>query len=279
MGAATRAFLALTEASLPLVQAPMANFAGVELAIAAIDAGAVGSLPCAVLDAEAVIAQTAEVRAAAQGPINLNFFCHRLSPPPDESAWRTALARFYAEEGVEPPTTAPPLRRPFDAAMAEAVEEARPEIVSFHFGLPDADLFARVKATGARVFGCATNVAEARYLAERGCDAVIAQGFEAGGHAGHFLAGHRPVGLIALIPQIVDAIGVPVIAAGGIADARGIVAAFALGAEGVQIGTAFLACEESGASALHRETVLRGEACRTALTRGFTGRLGRGVKN
>jgi nitronate monooxygenase len=279
MGAATRAFLALTEASLPLVQAPMANFAGVELAIAAIDAGAVGSLPCAVLDAEAVIAQTAEVRAAAQGPINLNFFCHRLSPPPDESAWRTALARFYAEEGIEPPTTAPPLRRPFDAAMAEAVEEARPEIVSFHFGLPDADLFARVKATGARIFGCATNVAEARYLAERGCDAVIAQGFEAGGHAGHFLAGHRPVGLIALIPQIVDAIGVPVIAAGGIADARGVTAAIALGAAAVQVGTAYLRTPEARTSAVHRHRLEDATADDSVFTNLFTGGLARGLRN
>ncbi len=232
MGAAARAFLAMTGARLPIVQAPMANFAGTELAIAATAAGGVGSLPCAVLDAEAVVAQAAAVRAAATGPLNLNFFCHTLGPQPDETAWRTALAPFYAEEGVAPPTDTPPLRRPFDAAMADAVGTVRPEIVSFHFGLPDEDLLDRVKATGALVFGCATNVAEARYLAERGCDAVIAQGFEAGGHAGHFLMGHRPVGLIALVPQIVDAIHVPVIAAGGIADARGVAAAIALGAGG-----------------------------------------------
>jgi nitronate monooxygenase len=279
MSAATRAFLAMTGARVPVVQAPMANFAGTELAIAAMDAGGVGSLPCAVLDAEAVIAQAATVRAAANGPLNLNFFCHMLGPEPDERAWRAALAPFYAGEGIAPPTTAAPLRRPFDAAMADAVGTVRPEIVSFHFGLPDEDLLDQVKATGALVFGCATNIAEARHLAERGCDAVIAQGFEAGGHAGHFLAGHRPVGLIALVPQIVDAIHVPVIAAGGIADERGVAAAIALGAAAVQVGTAYLRTPEARPSAVHRRHLESATADDSVFTNVFTGGLARGLRN
>jgi nitronate monooxygenase len=279
MGAAVRAFLAMTGARLPIVQAPMANFAGTELAVAAMGAGGVGSLPCAVLDAEAVVAQAATVRAAANGPLNLNFFCHKMGPPPDETVWRAALEPFYAAEGVAPPTGTPPLRRPFDAAMADAVGTVRPEIISFHFGLPDEDLLDRVKATGALVFGCATNVAEARYLAERGCDAVIAQGFEAGGHAGHFLMGHRPVGLIALVPQIVDAVHVPVIAAGGIADARGVRAATALGAAAVQVGTAYLRTPEARPSAVQRRLMEDATADDSAFTNVFSGGLARGLRN
>ncbi|GAA0327306.1 nitronate monooxygenase family protein [Sphingomonas oligophenolica] len=279
MSAATRAFLAITGARLPVVQAPMANFAGVELAIAAIGAGAIGSLPCAVLDPDAVIAQAGAVRAAATGPLNLNFFCHILGPVPDEGEWRGALSRFYADEGVEPPTTAPPLRRPFDAAMADAVEAVRPEIVSFHFGLPDAALLARVRASGARIFGNATNVAEARHLAARGCDAIVAQGFEAGGHAGHFLSGHHPVGLLALVPQIVDAVHVPVIAAGGIADEHAAAAAIALGAAAVQVGTAYLRTPEARPSAAHRRRLETATADDSVFTNLFTGGLARGLRN
>jgi len=279
MSAATRAFLALTGARLPVVQAPMANFAGTELAIAAIGAGAVGSLPCAVLDAEAVAAQAAAVRAAARGPLNLNFFCHVLGPAPDETVWRQSLAAFYAAEGVAPPAGGPPLRRPFDAAMADVVEAVRPEIVSFHFGLPDDALLARVRASGARIFGNATSIAEARYLAEHGCDAIIAQGFEAGGHAGHFLAGHRPVGLHALVRGIVEAIRVPVIAAGGIADAHGAAAAIALGAAAVQVGTAYLRTPEARPSAVHRQRLETATADDSVFTNLFTGGLARGLRN
>jgi nitronate monooxygenase len=279
VSAATDRFLALTGARLPLVQAPMANFAGSALAIAALKAGAVGSLACAVLTPEQVATEVAAIRAAASGPINLNFFCHKLGPQPDETAWHAALASFYDAEGVAPPTQPPVLRKPFDAAMAEMVEAVRPEIVSFHFGLPDQDLLGRVKATGALIFGCATNVAEARYLEERGCDAVIAQGFEAGGHAGHFLMGHRPVGLIALVPQIVDAVHVPVIAAGGIADARGVAAAIALGAAAVQVGTAYLRTPEARPSAVQRRAMETATADDSVFTNLFSGGLARGLRN
>jgi len=279
MSAAARAFLAMTGARLPIVQAPMANFAGTELAIAAIGAGGVGSLPCAVLDAEAVAAQAATVRAAARGPLNLNFFCHHLGPAPDETLWRQSLERFYAEEGVAPPIGSPPLRRPFDAAMADAVEAVRPEIVSFHFGLPDEALLARVRASGARIFGNATNLAEALWLVDHGCDAVIAQGFEAGGHAGHFLSGHHPVGLAALVRQIADRVRVPVIAAGGIADARGAAAAIALGAAAVQVGTAYLLTPEARPSAVHRKRLETATADDSVFTNLFTGGLARGLRN
>jgi nitronate monooxygenase len=279
MSAAVRAFLGLTGARLPIVQAPMANFAGVELAIAALSAGGVGSLPCAVLDPDTIVEQARAVRDAAVGPINLNFFAHRLGSQPDDAAWRERLAPFYAAEGVGPPDTPPPLRRPFDEDACAAVETARPEIVSFHFGLPDAALLARVRATGAKVFGNATNVAEARWLAQHGCDAIIAQGFEAGGHAGHFLRGHRPIGLFALIPQVADATGLPVIAAGGIADERGAAAAIALGAGAVQAGTAYLVAPESRASAVHRAALAGANADDSLFTNLFTGGLARGLRN
>lgn len=273
------AFLDLTGARLPIVQAPMAGFAGADLAIAAIRAGGVGSLACATLDATGVAAEAAAIRAGASGPLNLNFFCHRLGPAPDETAWRATLAPFYAAEGIAPPESAPALRRPFDATMAEVVEQVRPEIVSFHFGLPDDELLARVKATGAKVFGNATNVDEGRALAARGCDAIIAQGFEAGGHAGHFLFGHVPVGLAALVPAIVDAVDVPVIAAGGIGDARTARAAMALGASGVQVGTAYLLSPETRTSTAHRARLAEAGADDSVFTTLFSGGLARGLTN
>ena len=277
--AAIGAFLDLTGARLPLVQAPMAGFGGRDLAIAAIGAGAVGSLGCALLDAATVIAEATAIRAAATGPLNLNFFCHTLPPPRDETAWQQALAPFYAAEGTGPPTVAAPLRRPFDAAMAAAVETIRPEIVSFHFGLPDEPLLARVKASGARVFGNATNVDEAQALAARGCDAIIAQGHEAGGHAGYFLAGHQPIGLAALVPAIVDAVDVPVIAAGGIADPRTVAAAIALGAAAVQIGTAYLQSPEALTGAVHRARLAAAIADDSVFTTLFSGRPARALRN
>jgi nitronate monooxygenase len=230
----------------PIVQAPMANAGGAELCIAAMQAGALGSLPCAMLSPEQVREQVAQVRGRASGPLNLNFFCHQMPAETDDSAWRAVLKPYYQAFGLADPPPAP-MRLPFDAAMCAVVEEVRPEVVSFHFGLPEHALLDRVKATGAKVFGCATTVEEARWLEDRGVDAIIAQGFEAGGHTGRFLGSDpaEAIGLFALLPQVVDAVRVPVIAAGGIADARGIAAAFMLGASAVQLGTAYLACPES----------------------------------
>jgi len=240
-----------------------------------------GSLPCASLSPDQARADVRIVRERAWGPINLNFFCHIPIDPPDESRWRTALAPYYREYGVGPPAVPPPPRAPFSEAMCEMVEETRPEIVSFHFGLPPEKLLDRVRMTGARVISSATTVAEARWLAARGIDAVIAQGFEAGGHAGRFLPADpaAQMGLFALLPQIVDAVAVPVIAAGGIADARGIAAAFTLGAAGVQIGTAYLHSPESLIGPGHRAALASEDAERTVFTNLISGGLARGVPN
>ncbi|WP_423606986.1 NAD(P)H-dependent flavin oxidoreductase [Sphingomonas sp. MS122] len=272
-----RKFLALTGARVPIVQAPMAGAGGVALAAAAIRGGAVGSLPCAMLTPDRVRAQVAEVRSQAEGPLNLNFFCHVLGEPPDEAGWRRLLAPFYEAEGVGPPATPPPLRAPFDAAMCDAVVELRPKVVSFHFGLPEPPLLDRIRAAEIVVIGNATTFAEARWLLTR-VDMVIAQGFEAGGHAGHFLEGYRPEGTLALARRIAleaDAFLIPVIAAGGIGDAEGIAAALRLSTAAVQLGTAYLHTAEATISAAHR-AALGGE---TVVTNLFSGGLARGVRN
>jgi nitronate monooxygenase len=268
----------------PIIQAPMAGASLAEMAIAVAEAGGLGSLPCAMLGAEAARAELNKIRRGTSKPINVNFFCHR--PPrideAREAAWRKKLAPYYLELGLDP--DAPPpraVRAPFDEPMCGVVEEFRPEVVSFHFGLPDKDLLLRVRATGAKIFSSATCVDEARWLADHGCDAIIAQGFEAGGHRGVFLTddASRQVGTMALVPQVVDAVKIPVIAAGGIADARGIVAAFALGASGVQLGTAYLFCPEATISSVYREALRKANDDATALTNVFTGRPARGLTN
>jgi nitronate monooxygenase len=274
-----RRFLALSGARLPVVQAPMAGAGGVALAVAAMEGGAVGSLPCAMLTPEEVRAQVAEVRAQAQGPLNLNYFCHVMPEDGDDAEWRDLLRPFYDEAGVDPAAKGGVLRRPFDAAHCAIVEEVRPEFISFHFGLPDDALLGRVRATGARIIGNATTVAEARVLAARGVDAIIAQGWEAGGHAGRFLADppDEQMGLMALLPQVVDAVAVPVIAAGGIGDARGIAAAFLLGASAVQLGTAYLHCPESLIGPAHRAGLAGEAAEHSAFTNLYSGSLARGL--
>ena len=269
---------------LPIIQAPMAGSQGVALCVAVCEAGGLGSIPCAMLTPVTLREQIAEIRARTSAPFNVNFFCHT-PPAPDparQAAWLESLAVKYAEAGLDPAAVGSgPGRAPFDAAMAEVLEDLRPPVVSFHFGLPEAALLARVKATGAKVYSSATTVAEARWLAERGVDAVIAQGAEAGGHRGMFLTDDiagQP-GLFALLPQVVDAVGVPVIAAGGIADGRGVAAAFALGASAAQIGTAYLRTPQATASALHRAALAEARDDATRMTNLFTGRPARGLLN
>jgi nitronate monooxygenase len=271
-----RRFLDLVKVEQPIIAAPMAGAAGVELAVAAIEGGALGSLPCALLTPDQVSMQVAEVRARTTGPVNLNFFCHRMPASVDDSAWRALLQPYYEEFGVEPGARGP-LRLPFDEAMCAAVEQQRPEVVSFHFGLPEKRLLDRVKATGAIIFSTATTVEEAQWLQQRGVDAIIAQGFEAGGHTGRFLGSDpaEAMGLFALLPQIADAVSVPVIAAGGIAEGRGIAAAFMLGASAVQAGTAYLNTPEAEISDAHRTTLRQG---RTLFTNLMTGGLARGLR-
>ncbi|HEY5722184.1 MAG TPA: nitronate monooxygenase [Allosphingosinicella sp.] len=273
-------FEALIGSRHPILLAPMAGAGGVELAVAAMEGGGAGALPCGLLDPEAVREQVGEVRSRADGPLNLNFFCHAMPADAEDGAWHELLSSLYRSYGLGDSPGEGPLRRPFDEAMCSAVEELKPEIVSFHFGLPDSDLLGRVRNAGCKVLATATTVAEARRLAERGVDAVIAQGFEAGGHAGRFLEESRPeeqMGLFALLPQIADAVHVPVIAAGGIADGRGIAAAFTLGAAAVQIGTAYLLCPESLIGGVHRAALGDEAAERTAFTNLFTGGLARGL--
>lgn len=267
----------------PVFQAPMAGSQDHRLAAAVSKAGGLGALPAAMLDARALQAELLAFRSASTGPLNVNFFCH--TPPAFDAArearWREALAPYYAEFGLAPPQGAGPGRVPFGPETADVLEAFRPAVVSFHFGLPDPQLLARVKGWGSFVLSSATTVEEAQWLESRGVDAVIAQGLEAGGHRGMFLHGDldTQVGTFALLPQVVRAVKVPVIAAGGIADARGIAAARALGAAGVQLGTAFLCTPEATTGALHRAALQSPAARHTALTNLFTGRPARGIVN
>ncbi|MCL2714966.1 MAG: nitronate monooxygenase family protein [Alphaproteobacteria bacterium] len=268
----------------PIVLAPMAGAGDAELAIAAAEAGALASLPSAMMSAEKAREQVQIIRQRVSAPINMNFFCHRPVEADDvaQAAWRRILEPYYLELGLDPATTvASPSRSPFDDAFCAVVEELRPEVVSFHFGLPEKRLLERVRATGARVISSATTVREALWLESRGVDAVIAQGAEAGGHRGMFLTtaiGEQP-GTFALVPQVVDAVKVPVIACGGISDGRGIAAAFALGASAVQIGSAYLRCPEALTSALVREALKAGGDDSTVITNVLTGRPARGLQN
>ncbi len=268
----------------PLIQAPMAGVQGAALAIAVSNAGALGSLPCAMLSPEALERELAALAAGTERPYNVNFFCHT-PPEPDEAreaAWRFWLARYYEEAGLDLEAVPPGAGRvPFNRAAADILERFRPRVVSFHFGLPDMDLLERVKSWGSVVLSSATTIEEARWLEAFGVDAVIAQGVEAGGHRGMFLTDDltTQMGTLALLPQVVAAVNVPVIAAGGIADAAGVAAAMALGASGVQVGTTWLCCPEATTSALHRSALRSEAAHHTALTQLFTGRPARGIVN
>lgn len=279
-----RRLLDLFKTEFPIVLAPMAGVMDQDLVIAAAQGGALGSLPCAMISVEKAREQISIIRQRVTAPLNLNFFCHTpgAADPAREAGWKARLTPYYKELGLDPsaPVTAAN-RAPFDEAMCALVEEMRPEVVSFHFGLPDAALVKRVKAAGAIVMSSATIVKEAIWLEENGADVIIAQGAEAGGHRGMFLTENiaQQPGTFALLPQVVDAVKVPVIAAGGIADGRGIAAAFALGASGVQIGTAYLRCPESKVIAPARVALAQANDDSTFITNVMTGRPARGVAN
>ncbi|WDL81941.1 nitronate monooxygenase [Aeromonas bestiarum] len=268
----------------PIIQAPMAGVQDSGLALAVTGAGCLGSLPAAMLSPAGLRSELVRLAASGLGPFNINFFCHRQTEPDPIAlaGWRQTLAPYYAEFGVNAEATVTaPGRGPFNAEHAAILAEFKPAVVSFHFGLPEPSLLARVKATGAKVFASATTVAEAQWLARHGADAIIAQGLEAGGHRGHFLAEDLALqqGTFTLLPQIVAAVELPVIAAGGIVDGKGIRAALALGASAVQMGTAFLCCHEAMTSALHRAAIHSAQSQHTALTRVFSGRPARGIVN
>ena len=269
---------------LPIIQAPMAGSALSDMVVAVSEAGGLGSLAFALLNVENARKELEIIRQKTSRPINANFFCHH--PPPEDHAremnWRQRLNAYYIEMDAETNTSIPSsARAPFDEKMCDLVMEFHPEVVSFHFGLPDKNLLLRIRKTGAKILSSATSVSEARWLEDQGCDAIIAQGFEAGGHRGMFLTEDisAQVGTMALVPQVVDAVKVPVIAAGGIADARGILAAFALGAAAVQIGTAYLQCPEAHISPLHRQALKDTKDNETAITNVFTGRPARAIVN
>jgi nitronate monooxygenase len=279
-----RRLIDLFKTEFPIVLAPMAGVMDAELVIAVAQGGGLGSLPCAMLSAEKAREQVGIIRQRVSAPVNLNFFCHKAveADPAREAAWRRRLAAYYREHNLDPDAPINAANRaPFDAAFCAVVEELKPEIVSFHFGLPEPSLLRRVKATGAVVLASATIVKEAIWLEENGADVIIAQGAEAGGHRSMFLTDNiaEQLGTFALVPQVVDAVKVPVIAAGGIADGRGIAAAFALGAAGVQIGTAYLRCPESKVSAQGRVALAQALDDSTVITNVMTGRPARGVVN
>jgi nitronate monooxygenase len=277
-------FLDLFQTQLPIIQAPMAGVQDHRLAVAVCNAGGLGSLPAAMLSLDALKAELTQLSAKTDKPYNVNFFCHT---PPNfsetrEAIWCTALKPYYNELGLDQNNIpCGPGRAPFTHEAADVLEAFKPPIVSFHFGLPAADLLARVKNWGSKIISSATTVEEALWLESQGVDAVIAQGLEAGGHRGHFLSPDltQQMGTFALLPQIVQAVKIPVIAAGGITDAAGVKAALALSAAAVQVGTAYLLCDEATTSPLHRAALKSAASQHTALTNLFTGRPARGIVN
>lgn len=281
---ATATLLQQLGCRLPLIQAPMAGVQGSRLAIAVCRAGGLGSLPAAMLSPEQLADEIRAVRVHTDAPFNVNFFAHR---QPELSAaaqrdWQRALAPFYRQLGLDP--AAPPAgsaRQPFGEAQAEVVAALKPPVVSFHFGLPPAPLLQQVKHSGAVVMASATTVAEARWLAQHGADIIIAQGLEAGGHRGWFLNHDvtTQLGTFSLLPQICAAVSLPVVAAGGIADAATARAARVLGAAGIQVGTALLLADEADTSTLHRTALQSPRAEHTALTNVFSGGCARGIVN
>ena len=269
---------------LPIIQAPMAGVQASALTIAVSQAGGLGSLPCAMLTHDALRTELAAIVASGIKAYQINFFAHT-PPVPDaarEAAWRESLAPYYREFGIDAasiPTG--PGRMPFSPEALEIITPFKPPVVSFHFGLPSEDLLAPIRAWGGKILSSATTLAEARWLAARGVDAIIAQGLEAGGHRGMFLSDDltTQIGTLPLVRQIVRSVDKPVIAAGGIADAEGVAAVLRLGAIAAQVGTAYLLCDEATTSALHRKALQSRDAEHTALTNLFTGRPARGIVN
>lgn len=274
----------LLNIELPIIQAPMAGVQGSELTIAVSNAGGLGSLPCGMLSLEAMGLELERIKAATDRPFNVNFFCHKQPSPSEsrEAQWRRLLSPYYKEFGLDPTNIPEGAQRlPFSQSAADLLEEYKPAVVSFHFGLPSKRLVEQVKGWGAKVLSSATTVDEALWLEANGADCIIAQGLEAGGHRGMFLTADlsSQMGTFALLPQICDAVNIPVVAAGGIVDAQSVVAAMSMGAAGVQVGTAYMLCPEAKTSAVHRAALKSDRGHHTAVTNLFSGRPARGIVN
>ena len=268
----------------PIIQAPMAGVQVSALALAISKAGGLGSLPCAMLSNEEIRNELEKISTGTDKPYNVNFFCHQppMYSPEKETAWHAALQPYFTEHGLDindQPDAED--RAPFNAESLAVLQQFKPPVVSFHFGLPDKTLLDGVKAMGSVVLCSATTVAEAKWLEQQGVDAIIAQGVEAGGHRGMFLTHDvtTQVGTFSLLPQIIQAVDIPVIAAGGIASADGVAAALSLGASAVQLGTVFLLCDEAITKPLHRAALKSPDSVHTALTNRFSGRPARGIVN
>ncbi len=271
----------------PIIQAPMAGSQGYQLAAAVCNAGGLGSLPAAMHTPESLLDEIGSLRQLTDKPFNINFFAHQTpaaeqTSPAALAAWHQTLAPYYVEFGLDPkhiPTGAG--RAPFSSDFAHVIEQGKPAVVSFHFGLPANDLLQRVKGTGAQVWSSATTLDEALWLEAHGVDAIIAQGLEAGGHRGMFLSNdiNEQYPLRTLLVQIAARVRVPVIAAGGIATSEDIALAQDLGADAVQIGTAYLCSPEANTSRIHRAALCSEHASNTALTNLFSGRPARGIVN
>src|SRR5438270_683893 len=269
--------------SIPVVLAPMGGGPSTpELVAAVSNAGGLGSLAAAYSNAERIQQDVAAIRKLTTRPFAVNLFSPQAQLPLKDGVGAVSdfLRPYHERLGLKTPELPPKPIEDFDEQL-EAVAKAAPPVVSFTFGLLPANASDRLKRQGTYLMGTATTVDEARQLERAGVDAVIAQGSEAGAHRGTFAvpAEEALIGTVALVPQVVDAVRVPVIASGGIMDGRGLVAALALGASAVQMGTAFLACKEAGTNAAYREALLRGGKDATTLTRAFSGRMARGLSN
>jgi nitronate monooxygenase len=279
---AMRTLQSMLGIELPVIQAPMAGVQDEVLALAVSEAGGLGSMPCALLDS-ARLQSALERLATSPRPINLNFFCHSMAAPDPvrEQRWREALAPYYVELEIEAPEpTTAGARRPIDEPTVDLLEQYRPKIVSFHFGLPSPHLLQRMKAWGAAILASATTVEEGHWLERNGADVVIAQGIEAGGHRGHFLSADlaRQLPTRELVARLSRALGVPVVAAGGVASRTDVEALLDAGASAIQAGTAYLLCPEAKTTAVHRAALRQGSTD-TAVTNLFSGRPARGLMN
>lgn len=278
------AFLSRLNVQYPIIQAPMAGTSTPELAAAVSNAGGMGSLGLGNLSVEAARAQIRQLQALTDNAFNINFFCHQPEPADAtrDQAWLQRLTPWFSLFNAQPPAQ---LEAGYDSftdnrAMLDMLLEERPPVVSFHFGVPDAEAIAALHAAGILLMGCATSLAEAQLIEAAGLDAVIAQGYEAGGHRGLFDPQHDPaLGLLALLDQLQGALSLPVIAAGGLMDGKDMAAALARGACAAQLGTAFISCPESAAPAAYRAQLLSERAEHTRVTAIFSGRPARGIVN